>query len=163
MSQARASKETTAAEGYVRRVSSMKGILVFVLGLTVLLSPMTSAFSENSLYQIVMYKLKEGGVRDIRDDFRQSDKIFADFTFSPQAKESIIEFRWINPLNNKEQSYVEVVNLPATSTKHTLLCWIQMNPSLPEKIIGSRFFGRWRLEMWVNGSRVAEKGFNVGN
>jgi len=110
-----------------------------------------------------MYRLKDGGMKEIRDDFTQKDKIYADFTFSPGEEEMGVEFRWINPLNKKEQSYFELVKSSQPLKKKTMICWLQMHPTLPEKIIGSRFLGRWRLEVWVNNRRVAEKAFVVGN
>ena len=32
-----------------------------------------------------------------------------------------------------------------------------------EKIAGSKFFGQWRLEVWVDNRHVATKAFSVGN
>ena len=74
-----------------------------------------------------------------------------------------IEFRWINPQNKKEQTYFELIESPIPPKEITLLCWLLLQPSLSDKIIGSRFVGRWRLEIWVNSRRVAEKAFDVGN
>ncbi len=110
-----------------------------------------------------MYRLKDGKIKEMRDDFSLGEKIYADFTFLPEEKETGVEFRWINPQNKKEQAYFELVKSPMPPQKKTVLCWLVVHPSLPEKIIGSRFFGRWRLEIRVNNRRVAEKVFDVGN
>jgi hypothetical protein len=136
-------------------------ILASVLVLFLCLAP--PAISENSSDTIVMYCLKEGGIKEIRDAFSMGEKIFADFTFLPTESQIGVEFRWINPQNKKEQAYFELVKSPTPPKKKTVLCWLLLQPSLAEKIIGSSFFGRWRLEIRVNGRRVAEKAFDVGN
>ena len=110
-----------------------------------------------------MHRLKDGRTKEIRDHFSTGEKIYANFTFLPEEKETGVEFRWINPLNKKEQAYFELVKSSIPPKKKTVLCWLLLQPSLPDKIVGSKFFGRWRLEVWVNSRRVAEKAFDVGN
>jgi hypothetical protein len=139
-----------------------KFIALAASALALFLFPASPALSENSSDPIVMYRLSDGGIREVSDHFSPGGKIYADFTFLPDEKEMGVEFRWINPQNNKEQAYFELVKTPIPPKKKTLLCWLLLQPSLPEKIIGSRFFGRWRLEIWVNSRRVAEKAFDVG-
>ena len=141
----------------------MSKIITLLSVLVLFLFSASPALSKYSIDSIVMYRLKDGGMKEIRDDFTQKDKIYADFTFSPGEEEMGVEFRWINPLNKKEQSYFELVKSSQPLKKKTMICWLQMHPTLPEKIIGSRFLGRWRLEVWVNNRRVAEKAFVVGN
>ena len=141
----------------MRRFVALAPVLIFFF------FSVSSAFSENTSDQIVMYRLKEGGIKEICDDFSMGGKIYADFTFLPEEKETGVEFRWINPLNKKEQVYFELVKSPMPPKKKTVVCWLLLQPSLPDKIIGSRFFGRWRLEIWVNNRRTAEKVFDVGN
>ena len=110
-----------------------------------------------------MYRLKEGKIKEIRDDFSPDEKIYADFTFLPEERQTSVEFRWISPLNKKEQVYYELVRSPMPPKKQTVLCWLLLQSSLPDKIIGSKFFGRWRLEIWVNNRRVTERAFSVRN
>jgi hypothetical protein len=141
----------------------MNRFFVHVLVLVFFLFPISSALSENSSYQIVTYRLKEGKIKEIRDDFTQADKIYADFFFLPEGRETSVEFRWINPLNKKEQVFSKLVRSSMPAQKQSVLCWLEMYPSLSDKIIGSRFFGRWLLEVWVNNRCVAEKAFDVGN
>jgi hypothetical protein len=107
--------------------------------------------------------LKDGGKKEIHDNFSPGEKIYADFIFLPEEGQSSIEFRWINPLNRKEQIYSELVRSQMPPIKQTILCWLYLPSSLPEKVIGSKYFGRWLLEIWVNNRRAAEKTFNVGN
>jgi hypothetical protein len=141
----------------------MRWFVALVLVVVVFLFSVSPIFSENSSEQIVIYRLKEGKTREIRNHFSPSEKIYADFTFLPEEKEMGVEFRWINPVNKKEQAYFELVQSSMPPKKKTVLCWLLLQPSLPEKIIGSRFFGRWRLEIWVNRRLVAEKIFDVGS
>jgi hypothetical protein len=141
----------------------MRRFVVLVLVLVLFLFFVSSAFSEYSSDQIVMYRLKAGGIKDIRNDFSTDEKIYASFTFLPDEKETGVEFRWINPWNKKEQTYFELVKSPMPPQKRTLRCWLLLQPSLPDKLIGSRFFGQWRLEIWVNSRCVAEKAFDIRN
>jgi len=141
----------------------MKGFLPCALLFIFFFFPISHAFSESSSCQIVMYRLKAEGIKEIRNDFTPGDKIYADFTFLPEVEQTGVGFRWINPLNKKEQAYFEIVRSTMPPEKQTVLCWLQIHPSLSEKIIGSRFFGLWLLEVWVDGRRVATKAFSVGN
>ena len=141
----------------------MRKFIALASLLILFLFPASPALSENSSDPIVMYRLYDGGIREISDHFSLGGKIYADFTFDPDGRETGIEFRWINPQNKKEQSYFKLVKSPTPLKETTVLCWLLLQPSLPDKIIGSRFFGRWRLEIWVNSRRVAEKAFDVGN
>jgi hypothetical protein len=141
----------------MRRLLFLAPMLVLSL---VLVFP---AFPENVSDQIVLYRLKGGEKKEIRDDFSPGEKIYADFTFLPKGRQSSVEFRWINPLNSKEQVYSELVRLPMPPMKQTVLCWLYLPSTLPEKIIGSKYFGRWLLEVWVNNHCAATKVFDVGN
>ena len=49
------------------------------------------------------------------DHFSQGGKIYADFTFLPDQNETGVEFRWINPLNKREQTYFELVKSSGTA------------------------------------------------
>lgn len=121
------------------------------------------AFPEDAFNQIVLYRLKDVGKKEIRDNFSPGEKIYADFTFLPEGRQTSVEFRWINPLNNKEQFYSELVRSQMPPMKQTVLCWLYLSSSLHEKVIGSRYFGRWLLEVWVNNHRAATRVFDVGN
>ena len=123
----------------------------------------SSAASENASDPIVMYRLTDKGIKEITNHFSQGGKIYADYTLLPDQNETGVEFRWFNPLNKREQTYFELVKSSGPPKKRTVLCWLHLQPSLPEKMIGSRFFGRWRLEIWVNNRRTAEKLFDVRN
>jgi hypothetical protein len=141
----------------MRRYLFLAPLLVFFF---VLAPP---AFSEDAADQIVLYRLKDGEKKEIRDVFSPGDKIYADFTFLPEGRETSIEFRWINPLNKKEQVYFELVRSPMPPRKQTILCWLYLPSSLPDRVVGSKYFGRWLLEVWVNSRRAATKAFSVGN
>lgn len=140
----------------MRRFLFLAPVLVFCLALV---SP---AFSEDAS-NLVLYRLKYDGKKEIRDDFSPGEKIYADFIFLPEGRQTSVEFRWINPLNNKEQIYSELVGSPMPPMKQTVLCWLYLPIWLPERVIGSRYFGRWLLEVWVNNQRAASKVFDVGN
>ncbi len=141
----------------MRRFLFLGPMLVFFL---VLVFP---AFSEEASDQIVLYRLKAGGKKEIRDDFSPGEKITADFIFLPEGGQTSVEFRWINPLNKKEQVYSELVRSPMPPMKQTVLCWLYLPSSLPDRIVGSKYFGRWLLEVWVNNRRAATRAFDVGN
>jgi hypothetical protein len=130
--------------------------------LVLFLFSVSPAFSEYSSGQIVIYRLKEGGIKEIRDYFSTDEKICAEFTFLPEEKETGVEFRWINPSNNKKQADFELVKSPMPPQKRTLLFWMFLQSRFHHKIFGSSIFGRWRLEIWVNGRRITEKVFDVG-
>jgi hypothetical protein len=49
------------------------------------------------------------GKKEIRDHFLTDEKIYAEFTFLPDEKETGVEFRWITPLNKKEKADFEIV------------------------------------------------------
>ena len=141
----------------------MKRFVALVPVLVLFLFSVSPAFSENSSDQIVIYRLKEGGIKEIRDHFSTDEKIYAEFTFLPEEKETGVEFRWINPLNKKVQTDFELVKSPMPPKKRTVLFWMLLQSKLSEKLFGSRFFGRWRLEIWVNSRRITEKAFDVGS
>ena len=141
----------------MRRFLFLASVLVFFL---VLVPP---AFSENASAQIVLYRLKGGGEKEICNDFSPGEKIYADFTFLPEERLSSVGFRWINPLNKREQVYPELVRSLMPPIKQTVLCWLYLPSSLPEKVVGSRSFGRWLLEVRMNNYHTATKVFNVGN
>jgi hypothetical protein len=141
----------------MRRILFLVPLLVFFF---VLASP---AFPEEASDQIVLYRLKDGGEREVRDTFPPGERINADFTFLPEGRQTSVEFRWINPLNKKEQAYSELVRSPMPPQKQTILCWLYLPSSLADRIMGSKYFGRWLLEVWVNNHRVATRAFSVGN
>lgn len=141
----------------------MRRLIVLTPVLALFLFVVSPAFSEGASDQMVLYRLKEGKIKEIRDDFSPDEKIYADFTFLPEERKTSVEFRWISPLNKKEQVYHELVRSPMPPKKQTVLCWLLLQSSLPDKIIGSKFFGRWRLEVWVNNRRVTERAFSVRN
>jgi hypothetical protein len=141
----------------MRRFFPLAPILVLFLALVF------PAFSEDASNQIVLYRLKDEGKKEICDNFSPGEKIYADFVFLPEDRQTSVEFKWINPLNNKEQFYSELVRSSMPPMKQTVLCWLYLPSSLPEKVIGSRYFGRWLLEVWVNNHRAATKVFDVGN
>lgn len=137
--------------------------LVLMIKLVIALAVAFPALSEEAPDPIVFYRVKGGGEKEFRNDFSPGEKIYADFAFLPQGEQASVEFRWINPQNKKEQVYSELVR-PLTSTKkQTILCWLYLPTSLPDRIIGSKYFGRWLLEVWVNSHRVATRAFDVGN
>lgn len=140
----------------MRRFLFLAPTLVFFL---VLVFP---AFPEEASNPIVLYRLKDGK-KEIRDDFSPGEKIYADFTFLPEGEQTSVEFRWINPLNKKEQVYSELVRSPMPPKKQTVLCWLYLPSSLPDRVVGSKYFGRWILEVWVNNRRAATRAFSVGN
>jgi hypothetical protein len=113
--------------------------------------------------QIVLYRLKGGGEKEIRNDFSPGEKIYAGFTFLPQGEQASVEFRWINPLNKKEQVYSELVRPLTPPQKQTIRCWLYLPSSLPDRVVGSKYFGRWILEVWMNNRRAATRAFSVGN
>jgi hypothetical protein len=141
----------------MRRILFLAPMLVFFFVLT---SPV---FSEEASDQIVLYSLGDGGKKEIRYVFSPGEKINADFTFLPEGRQTSVEFRWINPLNKKEQVYSELVRSPLPPPKLTVLCWLYLPSSLPDRVIGSKYFGRWTLEIWVNNRRAATRAFSVGN
>lgn len=140
-----------------------KRFITLVPVLALFFFSVSPAFSENSSSQLIIYRVKEGKVREITDHFSKDEKIYAKFTFLPEERETGVEFRWINPLNTRKQTYFEFVESPIPHKKITLLCWMLLQSRLYEKIVGPRFFGRWRLEIWVNSRHIAEKAFYVGN
>jgi hypothetical protein len=121
------------------------------------------AFPDESANQIVLYRLKDCEKKEICDVFSPGEKINADFTFLPEGRETSVEFRWINPLNKKEQAYFELVRSLMPPKKQTILCWLHLPSSLPDRVVGSKYFGRWLLEVWVNSRRAATRAFSVGN
>ena len=139
----------------------MKRFVALVSVLVLFLFSVSPALSENSSGQIVIYRLKEGGIKEIRDNFSTDEKIYAEFTFLPEEKETGVEFRWINPLNKRKQADFELVKSPMPPKKRTVLFWMFLQSRLSHKIFGSSILGRWRLEIWVNNRRITEKVFNV--
>ncbi len=79
----------------------MKMFVALVPVLVLFLFSVSPSFSENSSDQIVIYRLKEGKIKEISDHFSTDEKIYAEFTFLPEEKETGVEFRWINPSNKK--------------------------------------------------------------
>lgn len=71
-----------------------------------------------------------------------------------------MELKWINPLGPEEQTYLNLVN---KSSKHgyTVFSWI--SPEVPSfsKIVGCEFFGKWRVEILLDGRKMAEELFTV--
>jgi hypothetical protein len=113
--------------------------------------------------QIVLFRLKGGGEKEIRHDFSPGEKIYADFAFLPQGEQASVEFRWINPQNKKEQVYSELVRPFTPPEKQTIRCWLYLPTSMSDRFLGSKYFGRWLLEVWVDSRRTATKTFTVGN
>jgi hypothetical protein len=74
-----------------------------------------------------------------------------------------VEFRWINPVDKKQQVDFELVKSPMSPTKRTVRFWILLQSKFRDKLFGSRFFGRWRLEIWLNSRRIAVKAFDIGS
>jgi hypothetical protein len=141
----------------------MNRFVILVPVLILCLFSASPAFSENFSDQIMIYHLNEEGKKEIRDHFLTDEKIYAEFTFLPEETETGVEFRWINPLNKKEKADFELVKSPMPPKKSTVLSWIFLQSKLRDKVIGSRFFGQWRLEIWVNSHRIAEREFSIVN
>ena len=120
-------------------------------------------FSGNRLDPIVMYRWKNNEIKQITYDFIPGEKIYAEYTFLPRDPETSVEFRWINPLNKVDQVYPRIVRSPMPPREQTVRCWLLMQPSLPDRILGSRYFGRWVLQVRVNSRLVATKQFTVAN
>ena len=141
----------------------MKRFVALVPVLVLFLFSVSPVFPEGSLGQIVMYRLKDGGIKEIRDNFSTDEKIYAEFTFLPEEKEMGVEFRWINPVDKKQQVDFELVKSPMPPKKRSVLFWILLQSKFRDKLFGSRFFGRWRLEILVNSRRIAVKAFDIGS
>ena len=141
----------------MRKCLFLAPILVFWF---VLVSP---AFCADRSGQIVLYRLGAGEQKEIRDDFSPGGKIYAEFTFLPEGEQTSVEFRWINPLNKREQVYSELLRPSRPPRKQTILCWLHLPTSFSDRFVGSKYFGRWLLEVWVNNRRAAEKLFDVKN
>jgi hypothetical protein len=141
----------------------MKRFIALVPVLVLFLFSVSPAYSESSSDQIVMYRLKNGEIKEIRDNFSTDEKIYAEFTFLPEEKEMGVEFRWINPVDKKQQVDFELVKSPMPPKKRSVLFWILLQSKFRDKLFGSRFFGRWRLEIWLNGRRIAAKAFDIGS
>jgi hypothetical protein len=140
----------------------MKRLIAFFTLLVLFLFSLPPAYSDAASGQIVVYRMKEGGMKESRDQFSTDERIHAEFTFLPEAQETGVEFRWFNPLNLKKQTDFELVKSPMLPRKVTVKFWMFLPARVFHRIVGSRNFGRWRLEIWVNGRRVAEKFFDVG-
>jgi hypothetical protein len=140
----------------------MKRFISLAPLLVLFLFAVSPAFSENSSDQAMIYRLKEGGIKEIHDHFSTDEKIYAEFTFLPGGQETGVEFRWINPLNKRKQTDFELVKSPEPPKKRTVVFWMSLQSRWFHKIVGSSLFGRWRLEIWVDGRRITEKAFDVG-
>jgi hypothetical protein len=140
----------------------MKRLIAFFPLLVLFLFSLSPAYSDASSGQIVVYRLTEGGIKESRDQFSTDERIYAEFTFLPEAPETGVAFRWFNPLNVKKQTDFEMVKSPIPPRKATVQFWMFLPARVFHRIVGSSNFGRWRLEIWVNGRRVAEKFFDVG-
>lgn len=131
--------------------------------LALLLFPVFPAFPENGSDELVMYRLKDEKIKEFRDYFSPDEKICAEYTFLPEQTETGVEFRWFNPYNNRVKAEFELVKSTLPPKKKTVLSWIFLQTKMIDKLVGSRNFGLWRLEVWVNNRRVAEKKFTIGN
>lgn len=121
---------------------------------------MTEAIAqETNAYKILLCKNEK--INKPEDHFSSSDKIYIYFTFCPTEKETEIEFRWINPFNKKEQNYFHWLNRPKMGEEYTAFSWLILETSFFDKIIGSRFSGQWRVEIWLNNKKVAERAFII--
>lgn len=141
----------------MRKIHFLLPIWIFCLILV------STAFSADTSDPIVLYRLGGEGNKEIRHDFAPGEKIYADFTFLPEGEQTSVEFRWINPLNKKEQVYSEIVRSSKHPQKQTVLCWLYLPTAFSDRFVGSKYFGRWLLEVWVNNRRTATKTFSVGN
>ena len=124
---------------------------------------LSPVFSASPIYGVVLYRLNYEKSREFRESFSPGEKIYADFSFLPQERQTMIEFRWINPLDKREQLYTERVVSPMPFKVQTVMCWLFLGDSIFGKVAGSKFFGQWRLEVWVNDRHVVTKAFSVGN
>lgn len=136
-------------------MATLVGVFFFLT-----LSPVSSA---SPTYGVVMYLLNYEKSREFRESFSPGEKIFVEFSFLPRARQTYVEFRWINPMNKKEQAHFEWVESPEPFKSQKVVCWLFLGESIFEKIAGSKFFGQWRLEVWVDNRHVATKAFSVGN
>ncbi len=141
----------------------MKRLVALGPMLTLFLFSVSLAFTDNSLNQIVMYRLKDEKIKEFRDHFSPDEKICAEFTFLPKEKETGVQFRWFNPSNKKVKTEFELVRSSMPPERKTVLSWVFLQSRLLDKLVGSRYFGEWRLEVWVNNRRITEKTFNIGN
>ena len=92
--------------------------------------------------------------------FRHWEKVFCHFIVDPHIAAKILKFKWINPLGQEEQSYLHLIDKRRES-EYVAHSWITIDAPLFSKAFGSKYFGKWRVEVFLDDKRVAEEWFIV--
>lgn len=96
--------------------------------------------------------------------FRHWEKVYIRFAFLPlTGEEKVVEFRWFSPLGSQEQKYEHVIDQTQLKKNqvYEVEAWLGLNLPALSKIFGSKYFGQWKCEIFIDGRKITEKNFTV--
>ena len=120
----------------------------------------------SALLQLRMFNKKPF----IKEQYRfiPSDRIYLVMEFENlDAGEHLVSAAWINPGGKTISQADHTINLPVPAERHRSYFWLELmkNGTLTEMITGKEYkgniYGRWEVQVNVNGKRVANKYFNI--
>lgn len=97
--------------------------------------------------------------------FRPGNRITAVYTLQMSGKEDRIEFRWMRSLDGRNlilhESYLHRIHQNKPGEPYIAYAWLILDPSLFDKMLGSKYAGDWYVQIYVNDRKVQEKHFTV--
>ncbi len=97
------------------------------------------------------------------DRFKPGNRITAVLIFHPR-EDGRLEFRWIAPFRGRQpQPYVHRVKQPVPGGEYTAYAWLVLDSSFLDGIMGSRFEGRWRIDVYFENKKIGSHPFLILN
>lgn len=107
-------------------------------------------------------------VSELRDKsagfFRPGDRITAVFIFIPAEPEGVVEFKWerrTGSLRTEDRNYIHAFTQAEPGCEYVAYSWVIFDPSLLDKILGSKHEGEWAVNVLMNSRKVGEKRFII--
>jgi hypothetical protein len=97
--------------------------------------------------------------------FRPGDRIIAVYLFKHKGTEEVIEFRWKRQFGRnariEEKNYLHRIESKFPAERYLCFAWMQVQPTLLDRVLGSRYAGDWLVEVHVGHKQVSEAQFTI--
>jgi hypothetical protein len=95
--------------------------------------------------------------------FMPGNRIVAIFIFYPR-KDGVLEFRWIAPFKERQPlPYLHQVRKHIPGEEYAAYAWIVLDASFLDRMMGSKFEGIWRVEVYLDNKIITNKSFEISS
>ncbi len=108
--------------------------------------------------EVFLTKQKTDG--ELANKFEYGETIYCHFKVDPRSREKTVNFQWINPLGEKEQVYVHLID-KTKKDPYFVVSWLCLDLPMFADLVGSKYLGDWRVIILLNNKQVAKAEFTV--